>query len=185
MSGESSKVMQEVFLRKGKITFTTSVVFILSIGVLWLIPQLHVSPPRDVGALWYFSLAVFYFGIFVLFLVNWVNLRQFWQCVIRHQPALVLTADSLHAYQPFWGDYCVLPWKEIETFVPYTYKGHTTYYIVLKDYDAYRQQVSSLWRRFILWADGLVVSRSVINIDIRAMAIDADTLLSELNSRIG
>jgi len=176
--------MQEVFLSRGKNTFLALALFILSLVILWLIFLSHASPPRQVDALWYFSLAVVYFGALVVLLVNWIYLRQFWLCIIRRQPALVLTADSLHAYHPSWGAYCILPWKSIETFVPYTYKGHTTYYIVVKDYEAYRRQVSSPWRRFILWMDGLIVARSVINIDISGMDIDAGQLLDELNSRI-
>ena len=178
-------MQEEVFLRKGKNAFLALALFILSLVMLWFITQFHATSPRQVDALWYFSLAVVYFGALVVLLVNWIYLRQFWLCIIRRQPALVLTADSLYAYHPSWGAYCILPWKSIETFVPYTYKGHTTYYIVVKDYEAYRRQVSSPWRRFILWMDGLIVARSVINIDIRAMDADADQLLDELNSRIG
>lgn len=159
-----------------------------------MIPLLLEKQPHHVDGLLYFVLAVVYFGALVLLLLNWIYLKQFWKCVIRHQPALVLADDGLYAYQSFGyqsfgyqsfgGDYCVLSWQQIEAFEPYTYKGHTTYYIVVKDYEAYRQQVSGLWRRFILWTDGLIVARSVINIDIRSMAIDADQLLDELNSRI-
>lgn len=176
--------MQEVFFRKGRVTFTALSILLLSIGYFLLIPLLLEKPPRHVDGLWYFVLAVVYFGALVLLLLNWIYLRQFWKCVIRRQPALMLTADSLHAYHPFWGAYSILSWQRIEAFVPYTYKGHTTYYIVVKDYEAYRQQVSSSWRRFTLWMDGLIVARSVINIDIRSMAIEADQLLIEMNSRI-
>ena len=176
--------MQEVFFRKGRVTFTAISIFLLSIGYFLLIFLLLEKPPRHVDGLWHFVLAVVYFGALVLLLLNWIYLRLFWKCVIRRHPALMLTADSLHAYHPFWGAYCILSWQRIEAFVPYTYKGHTTYYIVLRDYEGYRQQVSSPWRRFILWMDGLIVSRSVLNIDIRSMDIDAGQLLDELNSRI-
>ena len=176
--------MQEVFFRKGIVTFTALSILLLSIGYFLLIPLLLEKPPRHVDGLWYFVLAVVYFGALVLLLLNWIYLRYFWKCVIRHQPALVLAEDSLHAYHPSWGAYCILSWQRIEAFVPYTYKGHTTYYIVVKDYEAYRRQVSSPWRRFILWMDGLIVARSVINIDIRAMDADADQLLCELKRRI-
>ena len=176
--------MQEVFFRKGRVTFTAISIFLLSLGYLLMIPLLLEKPPRHVDGLWYFVLAVVYFGALVLLLVNWIYLRQLWTCVICRKPALVLAEDSLHAYHPSWGAYCILPWKSIENFVPYNYKGHTTYYIVVKDYEAYRRQVSSPWRRFILWMDGLIVARSVINIDISGMDIDADQLLDELNSRI-
>jgi len=176
--------MQEVFFRKGRVTFTALSILLLSIGYFLLILLLLERPPRHVHGLWYFVLAVVYFGALVLLLINCIYLKLFWKCVIRRHPALMLAADSLHAYHPFWGAYCILPWQRIEAFVPYTYKGHTTYYIVVKDYEAYRQQVSSSWRRFTLWMDGLIVARSVINIDIRSMAIDADQLLDELNSRI-
>lgn len=178
------KSVQEVFFRKGRVTFTALSILLLSIGYFLLIPLLLERPPRHVDGLWYFVLAVVYFGALVLLLLNWIYLRQFWKCVIRHQPALVLADDGLYAYQSFGGDYCVLSWQQIEAFEPYTYKGHTTYYIVVKDYEAYRQQVSGLWRRFILWTDGLIVARSVINIDIRSMDADKDLLLDELNRRI-
>ena len=178
------KSVQEVFFRKGRVTFTVLSVFLLSLGYFLMIPLLLEKQPHHVDGLLYFVLAVVYFGALVLLLLNWIYLRVFWKCVIRRQPALVLTADSLHAYHPSWGAYCILPWQSIEAFVPYTYKGHTTYYIVVKDYEAYRQQVSGLWRRFILWTDGLIVSHSVLNIDIRSMDIDAGQLLDELNSRI-
>ena len=177
--------MQEVFFRKGRVTSTAVPVFLLSLGYFLLIPLLLERTPRHVDGVWYFVLAVVFFGALVLLLVDFIYLCQFWHCVIRRQPALVLTADSLHAYQLFRGDYCILPWKQIEAFVPFTYKGHTTYYIVLKDFDAYRQRVSSLWHRLILWANGLTVPRSIVNIDIQSMDVDADSLISELNSRIG
>ena len=176
--------MQEVFFRKGIVTFTALSILLLSIGYFLLIFLLLEKPPRHVDGLWYFVLAVVYFGALVLLLVNWIYLRQLWTCVICRKPALVLAEDSLHAYHPSWGAYCILPWQSIKAFEPYTYKGHTTYYIVVKDYEAYRQQVSGSLRRFTLWMDGLIVARSVINIDIRSMAIDADQLLDELNSRI-
>ncbi len=177
--------MQEVFFRKGIVAFTAISIFFLSLGYFLLILLLLEKQPRHVDGVLYFVLAVVYFGALVLLLVNCIYLKQFWLCVIRRQPALMLTADSLHAYHPSWGAYCILPWQSIEAFVPYTYKGHTTYYIVLKDYETYRQQVSSPWRRFILWMDGLIVASSVINIDIRSMDADAGRLLDELNSRIG
>jgi hypothetical protein len=177
--------MQEVFFRKGRVTFTAISIFLLSLGYLLMIPLLLEKQPRHVDGVLYFVLTVVYFGALVLLLVNCIYLKLFWLCVIRRHPALMLTADSLHAYHPSWGAYCILPWQRIEAFVPYTYKGHTTYYIVLKDYETYRQQVSSPWRRFILWMDGLIVARSVINIDIRSMDADAGRLLDELNSRIG
>ena len=75
--------------------------------------------------------------------------------------ALVLTENSLHVYEWFWGGYCALPWKQIEAFEPFAYNGHITYYIVLKDYEVYYQQVPSLCRRFILWTDGLILRCSV------------------------
>jgi len=176
--------MQEVFFRKGRVTFTALSILLLSIGYFLLILLMLERSPRHVDGLWYFVLAVVYFGALVLLLLNWIYLRQFWKCVIRHQPALVLTVDSLHAYHPSWGAYCILPWQSIKAFEPYTYKGHTTYYIVVKDYEAYRQQVSGSLRRFTLWMDGLIVSRSVINIDICSMDANAGQLLDELNSRI-
>ena len=176
--------MQKVFFRKGRVAFTALSILLLSIGYFLLIPLMLEKPPRHVDGLWYFVLAVVYFGALVLLVVNCIYLKLFWLCVIRRQPALMLTADSLHAYHPFWGAYCILPWQRIEAFVPYTYKGHTTYYIVVKDYEAYRRKVSSSWQRFLLWMDGLIVRRSVINIDIRSMDIDAGQLLDELNSRI-
>ena len=176
--------MQEVFFRKGIVTFTALSILLLSIGYFLLIFLLLEKPPRHVDGLWYFVLAVVYFGALVLLLVNWIYLRQLWTCVICRKPALVLAEDSLHAYHPSWGAYCILPWQSIKAFEPYTYKGHTTYYIVVKDYEAYRQQVSSSWRRFTLWMDGLIVARSVINIDIRSMDADKDLLLDELNRRI-
>ena len=176
--------MQEVFFRKGRVTFTAISIFLLGIGYFLLIFLLLEKPPRHVDGVWYFVLAVVYFGALVLLLLNWIYLRQFWKCVIRRHPALMLTADSLHAYHPFWGAYCILPWQSIEALVPYTYKGHTTYYIVLRDYEGYRQQVSGSLRRFTLWMDGLIVARSVINIDIRSMDADKDLLLDELNRRI-
>lgn len=177
------KSVQEVFFRKGRVTFTVLSVFLLSLGYFLMIPLLLEKQPHHVDGLLYFVLAVVYFGALVLLLLNWIYLRLFWKCVIRHQPALVLADDGLCAYQSFGGDYCVLSWQQIEA-EPYTYKGHTTYYIVVKDYEAYRQQVSSPWRRIILWMDGLIVSHSVLNIDIRSMDIDSGQLLDKLNSRI-
>ena len=176
--------MQEVFFQKGRVAFTALSILLLSIGYFLLIFLLLEKQPHHVDGVWYFVLAVVYFGALVLLLLNWIYLRQFWKCVIRHQPALVLADDGLYAYQSFGGDYCVLSWQQIEAFEPYTYKGHTTYYIVVKDYEAYRRKVSSSWQRFLLWMDGLIVRRSVINIDIRSMDIDAVHLLDELNSRI-
>lgn len=176
--------MQEVFFRKGRVTFTAISIFLLSLGYLLMIPLLLEKQPRHVDGVLYFVLAVVYFGALVLLLVNCIYLKLFWLCVIRRHPALMLTADSLHAYHPFWGAYCILPWRRIEAFEPYTYKGHTTYYIVVKDYEAYRQQVFGSLRRFTLWMDGLIVARSVINIDIRSMDADKDLLLDELNRRI-
>ena len=78
----------------------------------------------------------------------------------------------------------MLPWAEIEAFEPFDYKGNTTYYVVLKDYEVFYQQLSSLLRRFIMWTNSLIVRRSVINIDIHSMDTDANWLLDEMNSRL-
>lgn len=87
--------MQEVFFRKGRVTFTAISIFLLSLGYLLMIPLLLEKQPRHVDGLLYFVLAVVYFGALVLLLLNWIYLRLFWKCVIRHQPALVLADDGL------------------------------------------------------------------------------------------
>lgn len=110
--------MQEVFFRKGRVTFTAISIFLLSLGYLLMIPLLLEKQPRHVDGLLYFVLAVVYFGALVLLLLNWIYLRLFWKCVIRHQPALVLADDGLYAYQSFGGDYCVLSWQQIEALSP-------------------------------------------------------------------
>ena len=182
--------MEEIFFRKVKYTFNTLGIFVCGLGYFWCVYELFARDFLDMrqksgnDVIFYFIMAVVIFGALLLLYLNWIYLRQFVKCIILHRPALVLTDDSLHIYDYFAGKYIVLPWAEIEAFEPFDFKGNTTYYVVLKDYEVFYQQLSSLLRRYIMWTNSLIVRRSVINIDIHSMDTDANWLLDEMNSRL-
>ena len=182
--------MEEIYFGKSKNTLTTLVIFVCSLGYLWFVYELFARDFLDMrqksgtDGIFYVILAVIIFGALLLLFINWIYLRQFVKCIILRQPALVLTDDSIHVYDNFAGKYIVFPWAQIEAFEPFDYKGTTTYYVVLKDYEVFYQQLSSLLRRFIMWTNSLIVRRSVINIDIHSMDTDANWLLDEMNSRL-
>ena len=182
--------MIEVFFRKLKVTWITFVFFLCGLGYLWCVYELFARDFLDIrqksgnDIIFYFIMAVVIFGALLLLFVNWIYLRQFVKCIILHRPALVLADDSLHIYDLFVGNYIVLPWAQIEAFEPFEFKGKTTYYVVLKDYDVFYQQPSSLLRCYIMWTNSLIVRRSVINIDAPMMDIDGHQLLDELKSHL-
>ena len=182
--------MVEIYFRKVKYTFNTLGIFVCGLGYLWFVYELFARDFLDMrqksgnDAIFYFIIAVVIFGALLLLYLNWIYLRQFVKCIILHRPALVLADESLHIYDTFVGNYIVLPWTQIETFEPFEFKGRTTHYVVLKDYDVFYQQLSGLLRRYIMWTNNLIVRRSVINIDAPMMDIDADELLKMLDSRL-
>ena len=177
--------MKEIFFRKAKNTLTALVIFFCSLGYLWCVYELFARDFLDMRQPGHVVImVVVIFGALLLLFINWIYLRQFVKCIILHRPALVLTDHSLHIYDYFAGKYIVLPWAEIEAFEPFDFKGNTTYYVVLKDYEVFYQQLSSLLRRFMMWTNSLIVRRSVINIDIHSMDTDANWLLDEMNSRL-
>ena len=87
-------------------------------------------------------------------------------------------------YNIVWGDYLVFSWQDIAAFLPYTYKGKTTYYIIVKDRQAYIQQVPNRLRRLLLRTNTLLVSDSITNIAISSIDTNETALLEELNRHI-
>lgn len=63
-------------------------------------------------------------------------------------------------------------------------KGKTTYYIVVKDRQAYIQRVPNRIRRLLLRMNTRLISDSITNIDISSIATDQAALFAELNRRI-
>lgn len=179
--------MKEIYFRKFKVTCTTLVIFLCGLGYLWCIFALDLTNMKrlsHIDAVYYSILAVIVFGALLMLVVNGVTIRKFVHGIVLHRPVLILTDGSLHIYDSFCGNYIVLPWSQIEAFEPFDYKGKTTYYVVLRDYDTYYRQLASWLRRYIMWSNSMIIRRSVINIDTPSMDIDADELLGLLNSHL-
>lgn len=177
----------EVYYRKAKSFWATFVIFICGVAYLSFVFVLDLTDMRRQthnDAIFYFLMAVIAFGALLMIFINWIYIRRFVKCVVGRHPALVLNDDNLRIYDSFSDNDIVLLWSQIEAFEPFEYKGKTTYYVVLKDYDIYYQQLSNRMRRFIMWTNGLIARRSVINIDTPMMDIDSDELLSMLHSHI-
>ena len=112
-------------------------------------------------------------------------IRMYVECILFHQPALVLTDDELQIYRFESGNYLTVKWHNIEAFVPYVYRGNTTYNVVLKNYDEYYQQEPSWFQRFLLKIYSVMMgNHTIASIDVHSMDIDDGELISILNSRI-
>ncbi len=172
--------MEEHFFRKVRYTLSTIAIVLCTLGILWGAIELH---RRDLEQIW--LLAIVDFGALIVMWTCWLYLRMYVKCIICRQPALVLTDDRLQIFRFYYGDYLTLTWDRIESFEPYVFKGHTLYYVVLKDYDEFYRQEPSRYRRFLLRMDsGLTVSGAVTCIDINTMDADPQWLLNRLNSHL-
>lgn len=174
--------MKEIFFRKGKYIFNTIGITICCLAYIWLVSKWHFE---EQSLLLTLTIGLVYFGG-LLILYAWVMyLRMYVKCILCHQPALVLTDDELQIYRFERGNYLSVRWQSIEAFVPFVYKGNTTYNIVLKDYDEYYQQESNWFQRFLLRINSCILGKHTIaNIDVYSMDIDADELLGLLNRHL-
>ena len=129
--------MEEIYFRKGRYTFNTIGITICCLAYIWLVSKWHFEEQSLLLAL---TTGLVYFGGLLIFYAWVMYLRLYMKCILSHQPALVLTDDELQIYRFERGNYLSVKWQSIEAFVPYVYKGKTTYNVVLKDYDEYYQQ---------------------------------------------
>ena len=175
--------MKAYYFRKGWLMAMSLILVFCALVFVWGLISLSERKSYYTG-LDYFVMGLISVSTLFLLWITWIFVRSLVYCVFRHHPALVLTDKTFRVYNIVWGDYLVFSWQDIAAFLPYTYKGKTTYYIVVKDRQAYIQQVPNRLRRLLLRTNTLLVSDSITNIAISSIDTNETALLEELNRHI-